>query len=185
MRYIERIKYNLPIPFLRKNIIVIVAALILLHIISTEIARFAVNYLAMNVTDSIAPRFYTGTPYDYALIHWDEKLKKLTYGIFGAIILFEIILIHIIHLALMTKKRLSKPTTYITVVIFLLSFPTVTNWSISISCEGPSILSCAKTLYVVTPIIMSNNPIFITISLILALFIVNIYFRFLLRENSN
>lgn len=175
--YTGWIKHNLPVHFLRKNIVIIAAALILLHVISTETARFIVNYLAVNVTDSIAPKFYTGTPYNYELIHWDEKLKKLIYGIFGAILLFEIILIHIIHLVLAIKKKKSKPTVYITTSIFLLSFPTITNWYISTSCEGPSIFYCSKTLYVFTPIIMSNNPIFIAISLILALSIINIYFR--------
>lgn len=178
---------RIPSKFIQKNWLVILVAVIAFRFILIEIATYVVYQLAWYVTDSSAGAYYIGEPYGYELINWDSNLKRVTYGLYGLAFCIEVICIHII---LKFKAKHFKAISPIASIAFLLSFPTFTSWSIEIPCERVNIFGfgCSRSIELIAPIIMSNNPVYIIISGAISLIGIKLYakyFQYYLTHENN
>jgi hypothetical protein len=105
-----------------------------------------------------------------SLINWDEALKRTTYSYYGVIFIIEIVFIHL----LLKKNKYTKTVNRILAAVFILSSPSITSWNIAFTCGG-AMGNCQRTLDVITPVVMSINPLYISISVFCATIIVLIY----------
>jgi hypothetical protein len=149
----------------RKYLIVlnVIGGIIVLRFIVYGLALSLLYFIAWYITNSNASDVNS-------LINWDTELKVFVYCLYGIGLLIEIIYLHLI----IVKRQTTKMQKRIMVGIFVLSFPTITSWPIEYTCGG-AMGNCTGYLDVVTPLLLSNNPIYMSISILIALTIVTMY----------
>ena len=152
-----------------------IGMIIVAHFGLTELARFLTKYIARHITDSVV-QWESFNHIHKALdkINWDTALKETVYTLYGAIFIIVTILV----LYLLKKNNGSKIKNRIISSLFILSFPTITSWQIESTCHQHLCFYDYQPLDVVTPLIMSINPLYILCSLICALLILKIYAKF-------
>jgi len=144
----------------------IIGALIILHFGLTEIARAVVHIVAHYLTNSVVGG-------SNSRINWDAALSQTVYVIYGVLFVSKTV-----EIALVLKmKCFSKSVNRIISGLFVISFPTITSWQISYTCGG-FLGGCQRSLDVVTPLILSINPINILVSMICAVLILTVYSTF-------
>lgn len=149
----------------RKYLIVlnVMGGVIALRFIVYGIAKSLLYFIAWYITDSNASDVNS-------LINWDAELKTFVYCLYGVGFLIEIIYFHLIFI----KRQTTKMQNRIMAGIFVLSFPTIASWPIEYTCGG-AFGNCTRYLDVVTPLLLSNNPIYMSISILIALTVVTMY----------
>ena len=148
----------------RKQLIILssIGTFLMLHFLITAIARYAVHFIAWNITDSYAAKGSN------SLINWDIPLMSFTYTLYAAFFIIGIIYLHL----LLKNPKNTTNIKRIILGIYILSFPTIRSWRIDCSDFYGN---CPDSLQLVTPIVMSINPIYIFISIITAILVLKIY----------
>ena len=149
-----------------------IGMIIVAHFGLTELARYFVKYIARHITDSVV-QWERFNHIHRALdkINWDTALKETVYTLYGAI--FIIVTIFVLYL--LKKNNGSKIKNRIISSLFILSFPTITSWQIESTCHQHLCFYDYQPLDVVTPLIMSINPLYMLFSLTCALLILKAY----------
>lgn len=163
-------------------------AIIVLHFTATRVASLVVHLLGAHVTHSLAPAYYLGTPEGRITlpVHWDTALMQLTYGLYAALFLLMVVTLVTVTISLHRKGRLTKNARLVCGGVFVLAFPTLTSWPVRSGCENLASFPfpCYRTLDVITPVVMSVNPLHIAISALCAGAIAQAYFRFIGRPQD-
>jgi len=135
------------------------------HIVAADTVR----YLAFNITNSYA------IP-DCKECHkftWDANLKIACYSLY--VLLFSVITAVLLYI----NKRWnnSRVIKHISLIVFIMIFPTHTMWGVASLCRGG--LGCANGYYfqLIVPSILSINPISIIITSFIAYKIAHKYFE--------
>ncbi len=161
--------FNIKYPL--STILVAFLLFIIIGVILREFASVIIHYIAYNITDSHNPGFCTVCR---TKTRWDANLKMAAYLLYAT---FYIIIVLVI-LAIRKRHNDSQKTQVLLSSIFILSSPTITSWPVSRFCdhyEWNFITGCSYGVQVITPIIMSINPVNILISTIVAYCIIKLY----------
>ena len=129
-------------------------------------AKGVVQYIANNITGSNANE-------SCCYYEWDISLQIFTYSLYAAI--FFIVTISLIFIWKKYKSLLFIKN--IVVVIFIMIFPTHTFWGVASECGGFGGCSNGNYFNIVTPVIMSINPIAMIISGFFAYKLATIYMK--------
>ncbi len=171
---LKQIPYPITIKTCLKSLGYLILAVILFLVIGALLREFSsiiIHYIAYNITDS------TNSGECFVCrsrTRWDTNLKIAAYLLYATI--YTIIILAI--LAIRKRYKHSQKIQILLSSIFILSSPTITSWPVSRFCdhyEWNFFTGCSYAVQVITPIIMSINPVNILISTIAAYCIIKLY----------
>lgn len=110
--------------------------------------------------------------------------KLLSYAIYAVLFIVELISLHLIVKA---KSSYFKSTLPLASIVFLLSFPTLTRWSIDVPCEKIDIFGfgCSCSIELTAPIILSSSPVYTILSAGVAVISIKLYAKFVCQHLEN
>jgi len=157
--------------YLRYAVYSILALLVwvIIFFLARSAASDVVRFLAFNITNSYAfPNCQSCLKFE-----WDVSLQIMTYSVYIGVFL----LIAGILKSALKYSRESVLRNRLLALVFVMSFPTHTLWGVASICGGFGVCSTGYYFNVMVPVIMSNNPLAIAISVFIAYRILILYSR--------
>lgn len=131
-----------------------------------NLASTVIHFVGVYITNSAPAQ-------GYGRVNWDISLRIAAYLLYATSFL---VLVTYIHSNIRTQTKTINDNK-IFAALFILWFPTVTNWFVTYTCGG-FLGNCTKSYWVVAPIIMSVNPMSIIIGCVAAYGLIKAYQRY-------
>lgn len=146
--------------------------ILMFHFIAVEVARWMIYFIGKNISLSQV------SEHNQNLI-WDHALKSSSYALY---IMVTMLILFVLHRCYKKHHHLEN-IKLILIATFFMIFPTHTGWLIAYTCGGFG-GHCQRSLNVITPMILSINPLSISVSIVAAYFAYKTYCKLAYKINN-